>query len=116
MCDELDKAKDLHDYFKDRLTKHIKNIVLTHLEGKEGEHLLKIYIKEWEDYTILVHFMRKMFNYLVDSTLFIGFLGSILSEEQQHRHSGHSCIVPVQGSVLQQYRGPLETGDSRADH
>jgi hypothetical protein len=24
VCDELDKAKDLHEYFKDKLIKHIK--------------------------------------------------------------------------------------------
>ena len=65
VCDELDKAKELHDYFREKLTKHIKNNVLTELDNKNDELLLKIYIKEWKAYTILVHFMRKMFNYLV---------------------------------------------------
>ena len=65
VCDELDKAKELHEYFKDKLTKHIKQNVLTELENKDEEVLLKVYIKEWKDFTILVHFMRKMFNYLV---------------------------------------------------
>jgi hypothetical protein len=65
VCDELDKAKDLHEYFKDKLIKHIKQNVLTELENKDEEVLLRVYIKEWKDFTILVHFMRKMFNYLV---------------------------------------------------
>jgi cullin 1 len=64
ICDELDKARELHDYFKQKLTAHIKTVVLTSLDTKEGEVLLKYYIKEWKDYTILVHFIRKMFNYL----------------------------------------------------
>jgi len=34
------------------------------LKDKNEENLLKDYIKEWKDYTILVHFMRKMFSYL----------------------------------------------------
>jgi hypothetical protein len=38
---------------------------LTELENKDEEVLLRVYIKEWKDFTILVHFMRKMFNYLV---------------------------------------------------
>jgi len=65
ICDELDKAKELHEYYKEKLIKHIKQNVLTVLENKEEEVLLRVYIKEWKDFTILVHFMRKMFNYLV---------------------------------------------------
>ena len=65
ICDEMDKAKELHEYYKEKLTRHIKTNVLTELENKDEELLLKIYIKEWKDYTILVHFMRRMFNYLV---------------------------------------------------
>lgn len=64
ICDEMDKAKELHEYFKSKLESHIKQNVLTELEGKEDELLLKIFIKEWKDYTILVHFLRKMFTYL----------------------------------------------------
>lgn len=69
VCDELDKAKELHEYFKAKLIKHIKDNVLSQLENKEEDVLLKLYIQEWKDYTILVHFMRKMFNYLVQQTL-----------------------------------------------
>ena len=65
ICDELDKAKDLHDYYKKKLENHIKESVLKELENLEEEVLLKVYIKEWKDYTILVHFVRKMFYYLV---------------------------------------------------
>jgi cullin 1 len=64
VCDELDKAKELHDYYKTKLESHIRMNVLSELEGKEEETLLKVFIKEWKDYTILVHFLRKMFNYL----------------------------------------------------
>lgn len=64
VCDELDKAKDLHEYYKKRLTLHINNVINAALVGKEEEFLLREYIKEWKNYTILVHFMRKMFLYL----------------------------------------------------
>lgn len=37
---------------------------MAELEGKDEEVLLQRFIKEWKDYTVLVHFMRKMFNYL----------------------------------------------------
>jgi hypothetical protein len=65
LCDELDKAKELNDYFKDTLIQHIQNTVLPDLRKKKEEILIKDFVKEWKDYTILVHFMRKMFNYLV---------------------------------------------------
>lgn len=64
ICDELDKAKELHDYFKSKLESHIKMNVVSELEGKEEEVLLRHFIKLWKDYIILVHFLRKMFNYL----------------------------------------------------
>ena len=83
LCDELDKAADLNVYFKETLTKHIERVVLPELRKKKEEVLLKDYVKEWKDYTILVHFMRKMFNYLVRyphfTNLFI--LGSLLFKE-----------------------------------
>ena len=72
ICDELDKAKDLHEYFKKRLETHIKETVLRELQDKEEEVLLQVYIKEWKDYTILVHFIRKMFYYLVIDLSLIG--------------------------------------------
>ena len=64
VCDELDKARELHEYFKAKLTAHIKNVVLVVLENKEEDILLKYYINAWKDYTILVHFIRKMLSYL----------------------------------------------------
>lgn len=64
VCDELDKARELHEYFKQKLSQHIKSVVLIALEGKEEDILLKYYIKAWKDYTILVHFIRKMLSYL----------------------------------------------------
>ena len=68
LCDELDKAGDLNIYFKETLISHIEKTVLPDLRKKKEEVLLKDYVKEWKDYTILVHFMRKMFNYLVRFT------------------------------------------------
>lgn len=64
ICDELDKAKELHEYYKKKLTDYIEKVVLVSLEHKEEEVLLKYYIKQWKDFTILVHFIRKMFAYL----------------------------------------------------
>ena len=55
----------MHDYYKKRLGQHIDNTILPALRDKDDETLLKTYIKEWKDYTLLTHFMRKMFNYLV---------------------------------------------------
>ena len=65
LCDELDKAKELNDYFKDTLVRHIEKTVLPDLRKKKEEILIHDFVKEWKDFTILVHFMRKMFNYLV---------------------------------------------------
>ena len=65
VCDELDRSAQLHDYYKKKLTSYIKNNIMPRLENKEEENLLKIYIENWKDYTILVHFIRKMFVYLV---------------------------------------------------
>ncbi len=38
--------------------------VLPALRDKVDENLLRVYIKEWKDYTLLTHFMRKMFYYV----------------------------------------------------
>jgi hypothetical protein len=67
LCDELDKANDLNEYFKKTITEHINKTVLPELLKRKGESLLKEYIKEYKDYIILIHFMRKMFSYLVKS-------------------------------------------------
>jgi len=65
LCDELDKAKDLNDYFKKTLQDHIDGRVVPELQKKKDDVLLRDFVKEWKDYTILVHYMRKMFSYLV---------------------------------------------------
>lgn len=67
LCDELDKAKDLTEYFKKTLIDHIEKTVVPDLKKKKEDVLLKDFVKEWKDYTILVHYLRKMFNYLVSS-------------------------------------------------
>lgn len=65
LCDELDKAAELNTYFKKTLTDHIEKTVVPDLKKKKEDVLLRDFVKEWKDYTILVHYMRKMFNYLV---------------------------------------------------
>lgn len=65
LCDELDKAAELNKYFKDTLINHIEKTVVPDLKKKKEDVLIRDFVKEWKDYTILVHYMRKMFNYLV---------------------------------------------------
>lgn len=67
LCDELDKAKELYDYFKKLLTDHIEKTLVPELRTRKEEVLLRGFLKEWRDYTILVHYLRKMFSYLVRS-------------------------------------------------
>ena len=88
LCDELDKAEDLNKYFKKTLIEHIEKTVIPELKKKKEDLLLKDFVKEWKDYTILVHYMRKMFNYLVsldnrsfDFIFLPIILGSLLSKE-----------------------------------
>ena len=64
LCDDLDKAKDLNEYYKKTLHDHISNSILPNLRKLKDEFLLKEFVRQWQNYTILVHFMRKMFNYL----------------------------------------------------
>ena len=70
LCDELDKSKELLDYFKKTLLEHINSTIIVSLKKKKDEVLLKEYVHEWKNYTILTHFMRKMFDYLVRFTIF----------------------------------------------
>ena len=88
LCDELDKAKELNDYFKKMLQDHIDKRVVPELQKKKDEVLLRDFVKEWKDYTILVHYMRKMFNYLV-SLFFMMALGPLLPEKLLHADVGH---------------------------
>ena len=67
LCDELDKAKDLNDYYNKTLQDHIKKTVVPKISLQQGAALLKEFVRQWNNYTILVHFMRKMFNYLVSN-------------------------------------------------
>jgi Cullin family len=64
VCDELDKAKELHEYFKKKLTSYIQQVVIKELDNKEEEVLLEHYIRQWKNYTIFSHFICKMFSYL----------------------------------------------------
>lgn len=94
LCDELDKASDLNNYFKKTLTDHIEKSVVPDLKKKKEDVLLRDFVKEWKDYTILVHYMRKMFNYLVSENsikLMNFYLGSLLFKKQQHANSCNKC-------------------------
>lgn len=64
MCDEFDKAKDLNQYYIDTLKNYISSKIVPNLNSKKGDQLLTEFVKEWQNYTVLVHFLRKMFNYL----------------------------------------------------
>lgn len=65
LCDVLDKAAELNNYFKKTLTDHIEKTVVPDLRKKREDVLLREFVKELKNYTILVHYMRKMFIYLV---------------------------------------------------
>lgn len=65
LCDELDKAKDINDYFKKILLNYINDRINPQLLKLQDETLVKEFTKQWQNYTILVNFMKKMFSYLV---------------------------------------------------
>jgi hypothetical protein len=65
LCDELSKDKEVHEYVKTILANHVTKTVVPELKKKKEDLLLKAYIKEWKDYIILVHYIRKIFAYLV---------------------------------------------------
>ena len=69
LCDQHDKAKDLCDYFKQTLVNYIQQKILPSLKSLDESDLLTVFVKQWQNYTILVHFMRKMFNYLVSALI-----------------------------------------------
>jgi hypothetical protein len=45
LCDELDKAKDLNEYYKKTLQDHIQNTVLPNLKRQKEETLLKEFVR-----------------------------------------------------------------------
>ena len=102
LCDELDKAPNLHEYFQKKLREYIDHIIIPKFKSLKGMDLLQDYVRQWKNYTILVHFMRKMFNYLVSyrSRLKCVFLGQVLPEEQQPSTPGLDCDVVLQGALL----------------
>jgi cullin 1 len=66
LCDEADKAKDLYDIYKQRLKKYILDKVIPNVSKKQGnsQEFLKEYCKQWDQWTLLVLAMKKMFDYL----------------------------------------------------
>lgn len=79
LCDELDKAEDLHVYFQDMMNEYIVNNIIPQFNRLNGMDLLQNYVKQWKSFTILVHFMRKLLNYLVRKLT----PGPLLPQEQQ---------------------------------
>lgn len=73
LCDELDKAKDINDYFKLTLLKYINEKINPQLVKLQDETLVKEFTRQWNNYTILVNFMKKMFSYLVSIPTFEQF-------------------------------------------
>lgn len=45
LCDELDKAKDLNEYFKSTLLDHINKTVLPNLQKQKEETLIKEFVR-----------------------------------------------------------------------
>lgn len=65
LCDELDKAEDLHGYFQKMMKNYIDENIIPKFNRLRGMELLTDYVRQWKNFTILVHFMRKLLNYLV---------------------------------------------------
>ncbi len=64
LCDEEQKEENLYKYFNEKLISYITNNIIPKLKSNKGENLLKEFIKQWKNYTVLLHFMKKMFEYL----------------------------------------------------
>ena len=77
VCDELDKAKELNEYFRKTVLKHLKENVLKELQNKDDEMLVKLYVKQWKRFTIFTHYMRKLFNYLVSENMILNITSRI---------------------------------------
>jgi len=46
------------------VTRQIKDVILKELHNKNDETLVKFYVKHWKRFTICVHYMRKLLDYL----------------------------------------------------
>jgi hypothetical protein len=64
LCDELDKAKDLNEYYRNTLNSQLEKRIVPEILKYREDALLKEYVRQYKNFTILVHFMRKMFSYL----------------------------------------------------
>jgi len=47
------------------MNEYIVNNIIPKFNELSGMILLENYVKQWKSFTILVHFMRKLLNYLV---------------------------------------------------
>ena len=72
----------------------LKNIIPA-FNSLRGMDLLKDYVRQWKNFTILVHFMRKLLNYLVIGYAYL--IGSLLPEEQQPDASSANSNELLQG-------------------
>ena len=65
LCDELDKEKELYDFFNKILIEHLSNTVVPALLQVKEDVLIKEFVHQWKDFTILAHYLCKLFSYLV---------------------------------------------------
>lgn len=63
LADHKDHASQLYEYHKTTVKKHLKYAV-GKIGDLKGEPLLREYIKQLDDFTILVRWMSKVFNYI----------------------------------------------------
>jgi hypothetical protein len=61
------------------MQKYISDNIIPAFNSLRGMDLLKDYVRQWKNFTILVHFMRKLLNYLVIG--YANLAGSLLPEE-----------------------------------
>ena len=76
LCDELDKSEDLHQYFTQLMSKYINENIIPKFDTLRGMDLLQDYVRQWKNFTILVHFMRKLLNYLVNLVTYMLRIGT----------------------------------------
>ena len=63
-CDEQDNAQKLFEYYTRTCMKYIREEILPVLRQASGAQFLKLYTEQWKKYTLLVHYVAKILNYL----------------------------------------------------
>jgi hypothetical protein len=74
------------------------------LDKLKEDVLINEFLKQWSDFTIIVHFMRKMLNYLVGYKSLIlikmSFTGQVLFEKCKHEVFSNDCLDLLQGILF----------------